>query len=113
ATGFIGHGVGSTPSGVGLAHPDRYVAWAPMRRPDVNAAAYVRPDGIALALRIRSGERYAPVAYEGSHRQRGYLLLQKPQYWPLEANQRAMIFRLRDSGGYNPAQLYRYWAFVR
>jgi hypothetical protein len=113
ATGFIGHGVEGTPSGIGVAHADTYVAWAPLREPDVDAAAYVRPDRLAGVLQQRSAERYAVTAFQGTHRRRGFLLLQKPQFWPLETNQRSMILRLRDAGGYNPAQLLRYWTFVR
>ena len=52
-------------------------------------------------------------AFQGAHRRRGFLLLQKPRFWPLEANQRSMLFGLRDVGGYNPAQLLRFWTFVR
>ena len=96
-----------------MAHADRYVAWAPLREPSIDAAAYVRTDAIAAGLRDRDAERYAPVAFQGAHRRRGFLLLQEPQFWPLEANQRSMIFRIRDAGGYNPSQLVRYWTFVR
>ena len=113
ANGFIGHFVASTPSAIGTAHADRYVAWAPLREPDVDAAAYLRPDGIATALQARAGERYAPIAFQGAHRRRGFLLLQTPRYWPLDANQRSMLFRIRDAGGYNPSQLRRFWIFVR
>ena len=111
--GLIGRGVGSTPSGIGVPHADRYVAWAPLRRPDVDAAAYMRLDANAAALQHRSTERYAVTAFQGTHRSRGFLLLQRPQFWPLVANQRSVLFRLRDSGGYNPAQLLRYWMFMR
>jgi membrane protein YfhO len=113
ANGFIGHGVEGTVSGIGVAHSQTYVAWAPLRQPEIDAAAYVRQDTLALALQQRSSERYAVTAFQGTHRRRGFLLLQKPQYWPLQANQRSVIFHLRDSGGYNPAQLLRYWTFVR
>jgi hypothetical protein len=110
--GFIGHGVGSTPSGIGVDHPQRYVAWGPLRAPDVDAAAYVRPTRIVHRLK-EDGGRYISLAFAGFHRERGYLLLQRPQYWGLLADQRSMLFHIPDVQGYNPAQLARFWAFVR
>src|SRR5205807_6640399 len=50
ANGFVGQGVGSTPSGVGVAGAARYVAWAPLREPGVDAASYVHPTAIARRL---------------------------------------------------------------
>jgi hypothetical protein len=112
ANGLIGQGAGYTLSGVGIEKPGTYLAWAPLRKPDVDVAAYTRPTKIARALQ-GSDARYISLAFEGLHRDRGYLLLQRPRYWGLLANQRSMIFRIRDAQGYNPAQLYRYWSFVR
>jgi len=112
ANGFIGQGAGYSLSGVGIERPGNYIAWAPLRKPDVSAAAYLRPTPLARRLQ-RSDERYSSLAFAGFHRQRGYLLLQLPRYWPLLANQRSMLFHARDAQGYNPAQLRRYWSFVR
>jgi hypothetical protein len=110
--GFIGQGTGYSLSGVGVDRPGNYIAWAPLRKPDLDAAAYLRPTGIARTLQ-RTDSRSISLAFAGFHRQRGYLLLQLPRYWGLLANQRSMLFHIRDAQGYNPTQLLRYWTFVR
>jgi hypothetical protein len=40
-------------------------------------------------------------------------LLPDPANWAVLASQRSMLFELEDVTGYNPAQLPRYWSFVR
>ena len=79
----------------------------------MRVADYVRPDATARALSRRDDGRYFYLLIGGSLRQRGSLQLQAPQYWPLLANQRAMLFGLEDVDGYNPVQSVRFWSFVR
>ncbi|MFN2544454.1 MAG: hypothetical protein ABR600_07780 [Actinomycetota bacterium] len=112
ANGLVGQGAGYTLSGVGIERPGEYIAWAPLRKPNVDVSAYLRPTPISKVLRQREA-RYVPLAREGFRRERGYLLLQRPRYWGLLANERSMLFRARDAQGYNPAQLPRYWTFIR
>src|SRR5207244_5756661 len=84
ANGFIGQGAGYSLSGVGIERPGNYIAWAPLRRPDISADAYLQPTPIAATLQ-GGPSRYVSLAFAGFHRQRGYLLLQLPRYWPLLA----------------------------
>ena len=89
------------------------LAFPPLRKQTVRVADYVRPDATARALSRRDDGRYFYLLIGGSLRQRGSLQLQAPQYWPLLANQRAMLFGLEDVDGYNPVQSVRFWSFVR
>jgi hypothetical protein len=89
------------------------LAFPPLRKLTVRVSDYVRPDVTARALARRDDGRYFYLLIGGSLRQRGSLQLQAPQYWPLLANQRAMLFGLEDADGYNPVQSVRFWSFVR
>lgn len=85
--------------------------FVPLARPDIDVEAYLRPGPIAVALK-RSDNRYLSLdPFEASSR--GYLPLTFPRWWGLMANQRAMLFELDDTQGYNPVQLARYWTYVR
>jgi hypothetical protein len=111
--GFLGQGAGYTLSGVGVERPGAYIAWAPLRRPNVHAADYLRPTPISEELTRHPNGRYVPLSENGFRRERGYLLLQRRRYWGLLANGRGVLFHLHDAQGYNPAQLLRYWTFIR
>jgi hypothetical protein len=92
-------------------------AWLiPLQGPFVNAEAYVASSPVQRALQScgdgGGGPRYTSVDPLIVTR-RGYLLLQSPQYWGLMANDRSMLFGVQDVQGYNPAQLIRYWLFIR
>jgi membrane protein YfhO len=83
----------------------------PLAPPDMDVQAYLRPGSIAEALES-SGSRYMSLDPDELS-SRGYLTLQDPRSWGLMANQRAMLFDLEDTQGYNPVQLARYWTYVR
>jgi hypothetical protein len=76
------------------------------------ASAYVRAGPIAAALMRSDDGRYLSVA-PSDWTKPGYHLLQDRTDWGLMAMQRSMIFHLEEAQGYNPAQLLRYWTFVR
>jgi hypothetical protein len=115
AGGLLGQASG--PLGAERAYADdlfgtQSTNWfVPMARPDVDVDAYLRPGPIARALG-RQESRFMSLDPDELS-QRGYLTLQDPRYWGLMANQRAMLFGLRDAQGYNPVQLERYWSYVR
>jgi hypothetical protein len=79
----------------------------------IDVGAYVRPYATARVLQREDDGRYFYLLVGGSLRQRGALQLQSPDYWPLLANQRAMLFGLEDVDGYNPVQSVRFWSFLR
>jgi hypothetical protein len=80
--------------------------------PTVDSSAYLRPDRIVNAIRREDDSRILSLAPKLVNH-RGYLTHQQPDEWPLEANQRAMLFDLEDVQGYSSFQLRRYWFFVR
>jgi hypothetical protein len=81
---------------------------SPVREPAVDAPAYLRPGKIALAVDTDEG-RFQRIG-AGLRRSE---LLPDPANWAVLASQRSMLFELEDVTGYNPAQLPRYWSFVR
>lgn len=87
--------------------------YQPLRSPTVDAAAYVVPGPIATYLggQMPAGGRYV-TALPGLS-QFGFQAWQRPADWAGLANQRSMLFQLPYAGGYNPAQLIRYWTLVR
>jgi hypothetical protein len=94
--------------------PLRFTALGPLRDPNVSVDAYLREGPIVRAIRSGGVARYLPLALKALREPRGYLLLSRPSDWPLEANQRSMLFGIEDVGGSdNPLQSSRYWSFVR
>jgi hypothetical protein len=89
--------------------PSTIVALVPGDRPSVPAEAYERAGPIVRALQSGSPGRYVSIdpALGTSSSPRS------PAGWPLMATQRSMLFGLEEAQGYNPAQLMRYWRFVR
>jgi hypothetical protein len=84
-----------------------------LRAPDVDVASYLRPGPLARELQaLGGGARYLSLDPAAADH-RGYLNHLSPRYWELMANQRSMLFSLRDAQGYNPVQLERYWTYVR
>jgi hypothetical protein len=80
--------------------------------PTFGLEEYLRP-GLATAIR-RTVHPYRFLSlHPGLLTERGYLEAQEPEHWGLLANQRAMLFGLRDAQGYNPVQPLPYWMFVR
>jgi hypothetical protein len=104
AAGFIGQGMQVQPF-------SRAWYWSPLLKPTVDAGAYTRPSPIADTIRSEGDGRY--LSYDKDRVTFfGYLLPQTPDSWGLLANQRAILFGIEDAGGYNAAQLQRYWTFV-
>ena len=81
-------------------------------RPMFQASAYLQPGPIARYLMERDGGRYLSLAPR-RWGMPGYHVLQREFDWGLMATQRSMVFHLEEAQGYNPAQLVRYWTFVR
>src|SRR6266545_6228967 len=71
--------------------------FVPLAHPDIDVQAYLRPGRIARALE-GSPARYVSLDPDEAT-SRGYLTLQDPAHWGLMANQRAMLFGLRDAQG--------------
>jgi hypothetical protein len=111
-----------------LVHPSKppggfqVPALARLMRPDIDLAAYLRPDRFVRAIAAGGPGRYLPLARAGKGplneggftHPRGYLSMSTPTFWPLLANERSTLFRIEDVGGSDePVQLWRYWAYVR
>jgi hypothetical protein len=85
--------------------------WSPLLKPTVDAGAYMRPGPIADKIRNGGEGRY--LSYDKDRVTFfGYLLSQTPDSWGLLANQRSTLFGIEDAGGYNSAQLQRYWTYL-
>jgi hypothetical protein len=92
---------------------DIMAGWVePLASPTVDAGEYLAAGPLSRALPGLEGARYLTFV-PGLLTSRGYLTAQEPEYWPLLANQRGLLFRVQDVQGYNPVQLLRYWTFVR
>ena len=78
----------------------------------VDAGAYTEALPIMETLQRQDEARFASVL-PSEFGQNAYLFEQTPRFWPLESNQRGMIFGVDDAQGYNPAQVRRYWRFIR
>ncbi|HEX6844205.1 MAG TPA: hypothetical protein VF235_03725 [Actinomycetota bacterium] len=86
------------------------LAFQPLRDPDVDAAAYVRPTAF---VELVGDERYLTWAPPAAAYEKGYLFAQDPVDWPALANERGTLFGIRDALGYNPVQLPAYWTWIR
>ena len=85
-----------------------------LHRPTVDAGSYLRAGPIADAIRSGGDARVMPLMERGWEHSRGYLIFPERKFWPLLANQRAMLFGIEDVGGSdNPLQSARYWSYVR
>jgi hypothetical protein len=92
------------------AHPN--LVPQPLRYPDIPEADYLRPTPFVDVLRREEG-RYLTWAPPAAYFEKGYLFAQRPQDWPALAMGRGTLFGIRDSLGYNPVQLLRYWTYIR
>ncbi|MFL5799197.1 MAG: YfhO family protein [Actinomycetota bacterium] len=81
--------------------------------PAIDAGAYTTPDLLARKLQAAGGGRYLTFAPKLIHERDGFLPLQTPDYWDLEANGRGMLFGLEDADGYNSVAPIPYWAYNR
>ena len=80
--------------------------------PTIRASEFVRPTELATFLRERDGGRYLTldrIVWDP----RGYHVHQRRSRWGRLGMQQSMLFGLEEAQGYNPAQLRRYWTFVR
>ena len=96
----------------GIERPTDFLAFPPLRAPTVPAGQYLKAGANAGFLQ-RHGGRYLSLVPGVRSRRRGALQLQHIHDWPLLGNQRSTLFRIEDADGYNPAQLLRFWSFVR
>ena len=112
AGGLSGQSVPYERAGLGLAVQDPG-AFPGLRRPAIDAGAYTTPDAIARRMLAEGGGRFVTFDPPLIHARDGYLPLQTPEYWNLEANGRGMLFGLEDIGGYNSVAPIPYWAYSR
>jgi hypothetical protein len=82
----------------------------PLRAPDVDLEAFLRPPALVSAI---ADERYLTWAPPAAAYEKGYLFAQEPLDWPALANGRGTLFEIRDALGYNPIQLPDYWRWIR
>jgi hypothetical protein len=82
----------------------------PLRSPDVDLDAFVTPTPFVSLI---GEDRYLTWVPPAAAYEKGYLFAQEPIDWPALANERGTLFGIRDTLGYNPVQLPRYWAWVR
>jgi hypothetical protein len=90
--------------------PTTIEAFQPGHRPDTPAAAYERAGPIVRSIQNREEGRYLSIdpALWVSGESRW-----APRNWPFMSTQRSMLFGIEEAQGYNPAQLMRYWTFLR
>lgn len=83
-----------------------------LESPTIRASEFVRPTGLARFLRDAGDGRYLTmdrIVWDP----RGYHVHQRRHRWARLGMQQSMLFGLQEAQGYNPAQLRRYWTFVR
>jgi hypothetical protein len=92
--------------------PPTTLSPGPLKWPDVSVKRYLTPGPIARAMTGTNG-RFLTWVPPAAFYNKGYLFTQDPVDWMALENGRGMLFRLRDSMGYSPVQLTRYWSFIR
>lgn len=113
---LVGNGLAA--QGVDYTRPrpsggvSRWGGIPPVGGPTVEARAYVQATAIARYLGAEEG-RYLSLAPSYADPRTSYIRRQRPDFWGLLANNRAMVFGLEDAQGYNPVQPLRGWAFMR
>jgi Bacterial membrane protein YfhO len=83
-----------------------------LEAPTIQASEYVRATSLARFLRGAGDGRYLTldrIVWDP----RGYHVHQRRHRWGRLGMQQSMLFGLQEAQGYNPAQLRRYWMFVR
>jgi hypothetical protein len=83
-----------------------------LRYPTLDEAAYLATTPIVEHIRAQPG-RYATWAPPAAYFEKGYLWMKSPADWPALAPTRGTLFEIPDALGYNPAQLPRYWRYIR
>jgi hypothetical protein len=97
---------------LGLENTLTVLTPGPLRWPDVSLDRYFDPGPIGRRLEREPG-RFLTWVPPAVFYNKGYLFTQDPLDWMALENGRGMLFGLRDSMGYSPVQLTRYWSFVR
>ncbi len=82
----------------------------PLRWPDADLDTFLTPTPF---VELIGDDRYLTWVPPAAAYEKGYLFAQEPVDWPALANERGTLFGIRDSLGYNPVQLPRYWAWMR
>jgi hypothetical protein len=82
----------------------------PLPYPDVDLDAFLAPPPFVDEIGDAPYLTWAPPA---AYYEKGYLFAQAPQDWPGLTMSRGTLFGVRDVLGYNPAQLPRYWDYIR
>ncbi len=85
----------------------------PVRWPDVDLNAYLRPGPIAREIAARGDGRYLAWIQPAAVFNKGYLFSQGENDWPALLLGRAVVFGLHDALGYSPIQVQRYWTYIR
>jgi hypothetical protein len=97
---------------IGLENKMTNLVPGPLEWPEVSTHLYLRPGPIARAIRGKPG-RFLTWVPPATFFIKGYLFTQGPDSWGALENARGMLFGLRDSMGYSPVQLTRYWSYLR
>ncbi|MGH2635445.1 MAG: YfhO family protein [Actinomycetota bacterium] len=85
----------------------------PLRWPQVELNAYLRPGPIARVIAARDDGRYLAWIQPAAVFNKGYLFTQDEADWPALLLGRAILFGLPDALGYSPIQVPRYWSYIR
>lgn len=84
----------------------------PLPLPEVDGSAFTTPTEFVPRLQA-SQDRYLTWAPPASFYEKGYLFMRDEFDRPALAMERGSLFGMRDTLGYNPVQLPRYWDFMR
>lgn len=84
----------------------------PLPPPHLEAATYLTPPASVTLLR-RTTDRYLTWAPPAAYYDKGYLFMQDVKDYGALAMERGTLFEVRDTLGYNPVQLPRYWTYLR
>jgi hypothetical protein len=97
---------------LGLENQKVNLVTGPLTWPNVDVNRYLTPGPLATAMEGKQG-RFLTWVPPAAFSLKGYLFTQGPDTWGALENARGMLFGLRDSMGYSPVQLTRYWSYVR
>ena len=97
---------------LGLENQKVNLVTGPLTWPNVDLRRYLTPGPVARAMDGKPG-RFLTWVPPAAFSLKGYLYTQGPDTWGALENARGMLFGLRDSMGYSPVQLTRYWSYVR
>jgi hypothetical protein len=84
----------------------------PLPSPHLEATTYLTPPASVAVLRTTT-DRYLTWAPPAAFYDKGYLFMQDVKDYGALAMERGTLFEVRDTMGYNPVQLPRYWTYLR